>query len=93
MSDSPSSSRSSSPPLALDPSTLAILNGFLNDKAAEERRFKELQEKAEADAASGEGEKMLVAARQGALKAPLGRELMQHGRASSGWTLTLSGRR
>ena len=39
---SPSSSRSSSPPLELDPATLAILGSFLSEKADEERRFQEL---------------------------------------------------
>lgn len=42
---SPSSSRSSSPALALDPATLAILNSFLTEKAEEEERFKSLAER------------------------------------------------
>lgn len=42
------SERSSSPPLELDPATLAILGSFMADKAEEERRFKELEAKAQA---------------------------------------------
>ena len=45
---SPSSSRSSSPPLELDPATLAILGSFMRDKEEEKRRFDELAEKAQA---------------------------------------------
>lgn len=41
---SPSSSRSSSPPLELDPATLAILGSFLSEKADEEERFRQLAE-------------------------------------------------
>jgi hypothetical protein len=36
------SSRSSSPPLTLDPSTLALLDSFLKDKAEEEEKFAQL---------------------------------------------------
>lgn len=49
MSHSPSSSRSSSPPLTLDPATQALLDSFLSEKAEEEKRFRELAEKAEGE--------------------------------------------
>lgn len=44
MSPSPPPSRSPSPELALDPSTLSILNSFLSEKAAEEEQFRKLAE-------------------------------------------------
>ena len=47
-SSSASSCRSDSPPLRLDPSTLALLDAFLLDKAEEEKRFKALEEEANA---------------------------------------------
>ncbi|KAL7415529.1 putative N6-adenine methyltransferase-domain-containing protein [Mrakia frigida] len=59
---SPSSSRSFSPPLELDPATLAILGSFMADKAEEERRFQELAEKAQAvfdEVGEQEEEKMM----------------------------------
>ncbi|GAA5984363.1 hypothetical protein JCM10908_003315 [Rhodotorula pacifica] len=43
---SPSSSRSSSPPLQLDPSTLAALSSFYDEQAEAERQFQELEKKA-----------------------------------------------
>ncbi|KAJ8292091.1 Protein-lysine N-methyltransferase EFM5 [Rhodotorula toruloides] len=45
-SPSPSSSRSSSPPLQLDPSTLAALSSFYDEQAEAERQFAELEKKA-----------------------------------------------
>lgn len=45
-SASPSSSRSSSPPLQLDPSTLAALSSFYDEQAEAERQFAELEKKA-----------------------------------------------
>ncbi|CDZ96375.1 Uncharacterized conserved protein [Phaffia rhodozyma] len=51
---SPTSSRSSSPPLTLDPATQALLDSFLSEKAEEEKRFRELAE-AEAEAGEDEG--------------------------------------
>jgi hypothetical protein len=41
-----SSSRSSSPPLQLDPSTLAALSSFYDERAEAERQFAELEKKA-----------------------------------------------
>ncbi|GAA5887199.1 hypothetical protein JCM3774_000621 [Rhodotorula dairenensis] len=43
---SPGSSRSSSPPLQLDPSTLAALSSFYDEQAEAERQFQELEKKA-----------------------------------------------
>ncbi|POY74161.1 hypothetical protein BMF94_2735 [Rhodotorula taiwanensis] len=45
-SDSGSSSRSSSPPLQLDPSTLAALSSFYDERAEADRQFQELEKKA-----------------------------------------------
>lgn len=45
---SPPSSRSSSPPLALDPNTLALLNSFYAQREEAEAQFAELEQKAEA---------------------------------------------
>lgn len=41
-----SSSRSDSPPLQLDPSTLAALSSFYDEQAEAERQFQELEKKA-----------------------------------------------
>lgn len=45
-SGSGSSSRSSSPPLQLDPSTLAALSSFYDERAEADRQFQELEKKA-----------------------------------------------
>lgn len=41
-----SSTRSDSPPLQLDPSTLAALSSFYDEQAEAERQFQELEKKA-----------------------------------------------
>lgn len=43
---SPDSSRSASPPLQLDPSTLAVLSSFYDEQAEADRQFQELEKKA-----------------------------------------------
>ncbi|GAA5826705.1 hypothetical protein JCM11251_002862 [Rhodosporidiobolus azoricus] len=68
---SPSSDREDSPPLQLDPATLAILGQFYDERAEAEQQFQELEKKAHerlmaakeggeaANAASGEEERMM----------------------------------
>lgn len=62
------SSRSDSPPLQLDPSTLAALSSFYDEQAEAERQFQELEKKAHErlvaaqegkDAGGGVEEKMM----------------------------------
>lgn len=55
---SPASSASGSPPPQLDPTTLALLDSFYNERTAAEQKFQELEEAAHArllKAQGGEG--------------------------------------
>ncbi|GAA6025822.1 hypothetical protein JCM8202_006254 [Rhodotorula sphaerocarpa] len=58
---SPDSSRSASPPLQLDPSTLAVLSSFYDEQAEADRQFQELEKKAH---------ERLVAAQEGQAAEP-----------------------
>ncbi|KAM0786830.1 hypothetical protein ACM66B_002259 [Microbotryomycetes sp. NB124-2] len=54
--DDAASTGSGSPPLQLDPSTLAILNSFLTEKTEAEEKFRKLEEQAHARLVKQQGE-------------------------------------
>lgn len=56
---SPPPSRSPSPPLQLDPGTLALLNDFLQEKAAEDEQFRKLSEQRAKEEEEAAGQPMM----------------------------------
>ena len=57
-STSPTSSVSGSPPPQLDPSTLALLNSFYQEREQQEQEFRELEEKAHKRLLRAKGEQV-----------------------------------